>query len=515
MKINKILIVGGGSSGWMTAAALAYKFPEIDLTLVESKRVGTIGVGESTLGHINTYMNLLDMEDEEWMPACNATYKNSIQFTDFREKGTTFQYPFGGFTPPNGKGINDFFEVRSRYPDEFEPEDFARIYAINTLMAEHNKMTDETLPGYNYKLNTAYHMDAEAFGQYLRERFCSNITHITDDVVNVEQNEAGVSAIVTAENGTLTADLYIDCTGFKSLILEETLGIQFNNFKTLPNDRAVAARIPYTDEESRQALIHNVTDCKALSNGWMWTIPLWNRLGTGYVYSSKFISDEDAEKEFRAQWNWEGDVRFLRFRHGYHDKAWEKNVVAVGLSYGFIEPLESTGLMTTHENILKLVETLQRRRCNVGQFDKDIFNKAVYHQLRSLSDFVAMHYALSMRDDTPYWRTATDCIHYDTQQDDVVRESNLAREVAFMMMDNHGFDPSHEGMTYICAGMDYNPITSVYADKRDFINNAGPHSELIYQSIKKDMLEQLQRNKDKVATMMSHCDFLKERIYKQ
>lgn len=450
MKINKIVIVGGGSSGWMTAAALAHKCPSIDLTLVESDNINTIGVGESTLGHINYYMELLGIKDEEWMAACNATYKTSIQFTDFKDKGSTFQYPFGDFNTAQSRlGVlpSQFLTLKDLYPDEIKVEDFGDYYSINGLMARHNKISGDPLPeyGYNPRRDLAYHMNATLFGQYLKDRFCSNIKHFIGDVDDAKMDASGnIESISLSTGEVLTGDMFIDCTGFKSLLIEKKLGVPFIEFDKLPNDKAVAARIPYASEEDKISKLHNVTDCKGLSSGWLWDIPLWDRAGTGYVYSSKFQSTEDAEAEFRKETNWSGEVRHIDFRHGYHEKAWCKNVVAIGLSFGFIEPLESTGLLTTHSLIILLTRVLLRNDGLVSSMDREHFNKHSVEQVVGLSDFVAIHYGLSSRRDTPYWRHVTENIEY---KHEVLAASDFGL-----------LNPSMEtGLAYIAIGMGWSP----------------------------------------------------------
>ena len=476
MNVKNIVIVGGGSAGWMTAAALAYKCPNIKLTLVESPTIGNVGVGESTLGHINNYMDLLDLEDKEWMKECSATYKTSIQFTDFKEVGYTFQYPFGNYKAYKD-GLPDFFDAQKIYPKLIDL-DFARSHSINALMAENNKYWEDPIIeyGYNPKWDIAYHMDADAFGQYLKNRYCKSVRHIIDNVVRFQKDKHGnIERITTEGENILAADLFIDCTGFASLLIEKTMGIEFNKFKTLPNDSAVVARIPYKDEEDKRKKMTCVTDCKALSSGWLWDIPLWSRYGTGYVYSSEFQTSVSAEEEFRQETGWDGDVRHIKFRHGKHKKAWHKNVVAIGLSYGFIEPLESTGLLTTHENIMSLIHHLNQRNGYVNKLDVSMFNSKCDDAITDLSNFVALHYAMSTRSDTPYWRHVTNDIDYEHTEEG-------------------------DGFVYIATGMG--------VKKMSF--NQTPMPELAAKQIHEHIkdLEYL------VEQMPHHYDYLKSNIYK-
>lgn len=506
MKIENIVIVGGGSSGWMTAAAIAYKCPEINLTLIESPTIPNIGVGESTLGHINKFFHMLDMKDKEWMPSCNATYKNSIQFTDFYKKNTRFQYPFGDwhFISPQDfnevedhavKSIREWFGLQALFSDEITLEDFSRYWNFNSILAEHNRQTDLNIEGLNFAIHVAYHLDADALGEYLKKRFCKNVTHIVEDVSEINCDEEGVTEIIS-NNHKLTADLFIDCTGFKSMLLENTLGVEFEEFSYLINDSAVNARIPYKNDD--KTLITNVTDCKALTSGWLWNIPLWHRWGRGYVYSSKFLNQEQAEKEFRQETNWNGDVNHLKFRHGVHKKAWHKNVLAIGLSYGFIEPLESTGLLTVHENIVKLITTLKKHNNYVNNIDKQMFNKSADKQILALSSFVSIHYALSRRTDSDYWKYVTENITYNEKEID-----DLSSILSF-----NTFDFSNKGMTFILAGMKVNPV-----NKDLLFYNENRKKEL---STKKDiMLRHITRRKQLLDdfNLPTSYEYLKNYIY--
>lgn len=505
------MIVGGGTSGWLTASALSYKFPHLDITLVESETLGTIGVGESTLAPINRFFAMLDMKPEEWMPHCDATFKTSIQFTDFREKGSVLQYPFGGMNTPTEHNAQHFFEVQAMLDNPFEPEDFARIYSLNGYMAEYNKVTNEPIPelGFHPELDLAYHFDATKFAQYMKDRFCENVEHFVDEVVNVNHNNGTVTSVDLSQDIELEADLYIDCSGFASILLENVTQSKYIPFTTLMNDSAVTAQIPYTDDADRQQKLTTVTDCKALSSGWIWNISLWNRVGTGYVYSSDFQSSASAEEEFRQETGWDGTVRHIKFKHGYHEKAWNNNVVGIGLSYAFIEPLESTGLLTTHENISALVETLSQRDCCVNGFDKQKFNKFAFHMTRGLSDFVAMHYGMSMREDTDYWKHVTS-IDYDVHDDDVNRSVNLARETATWYMVDRFLPNNQDGIGYIATGMGYNPVDKdylTYMNKRYNI----PLEQI--QHTYSELNDVKQMRKHKVNNMLSHYNFLVKYIH--
>ena len=502
--IKKIIIAGGGSSGWMTASALAYKCPELDLTLIESKDIPTIGVGESTLGFINEFMNLLDMKDEEWMPHCDATHKNSIQFTDFYKKNTRFQYPFGNMVGTDQFTINDYFRLKS-LDKNISPEDFARYFNVSALLAEYNKQTYEPLDGYNFSQDTGYHLDATKFGLYLKDRFCSNITHVVGTIDHISVDDTGITGL-HIEDKKLQADMYIDCTGFKSLLIKKVEDKDtFTKFKNLETDKSVIARYTYKDENDREQNITNVTNCTAMNCGWMWDISLWNRRGKGYVYSSKFIDDETAEREFREKTGHEGDVFYVPFNHGARQSAWVKNVLAVGLSCGFIEPLESTGLFTIHENIIKFIQTLKSSENQPNLIDKEIFNKHLKLFIFGLSEFVSIHYGLSKNRHTDFWKHVTQNVSYDIDYDKYY--SNWLQFLTQSFGSSNylpGSAMCNGGTIYIMAGMNTN-YTSI-SDESSFDKDKTKEVANYFYEI-------INRRTEIIKTFQSSYEFLKEHIY--
>lgn len=530
MQVKTVTIVGGGSSGWMTAAALSKLCPHLDITLIESDKIGTVGVGESTLGHINKFLGLLELKDEDWMPACNATYKNSIRFTNFRENdGTHFEYPFSAgldFTDkPNG--TQSWSELATLYPEEYTPETFAEFYCTgNTFLAKYNKQTrneNGVLRNFDFKYDTAYHMDAQLFGQYLRDKIAipKGVKHLKGEVHSHKKDKHGnIVEIMLVDGGVLTSDLWIDCTGFKSVLLENWMGSEFRPFdKYLANDSAWACRLPYIDRERE---MHNVTDCHALGNGWVWNIPLWNRIGTGYVFSSKFTTADDAQKEFRKHLAEKhspeiaenAQMFMVNIRHGRRRRAWINNVVGVGLSYGFVEPLESTGLLTTHENIIKLVESLNRRQGYLTRTEIEGYNFAVEYDVLKFRDFVSQHYALSQRTDTPYWRWCTQLNEYcpDMMGDHMLMQAQYPNLVGNISA-SQSYSPELVGNMFIAAGMGVKSISTkeliFYNGNR--LGRSQKEEEVGYT--KRRYEEYRDYIIDYVKTLPSHYQYLKDNIY--
>jgi len=399
--LNKIIIVGGGTAGWMTAATLVKYFPDKKISLIESPDIKTVGVGESTLGQIRGWQSLLDIKDKDFMSACDATYKLSIKFTDFYKKGEAFHYPFGDpFIEGNRAGLNDWWFKKFLYP-ETPYSDYADCLYPQMALVNQNKcfFNDPSVIAFDFYKNTAFHFDATKFGLWLRDHVCipKGLKHIKEEIKSIEQDENGIKSL----NKKYKADLFIDCTGFKSLLLEKTLKEPFIDMSDqLPNNSAWHTRIPYKNK--RKQLV-SYTNCTAVENGWIWNIPLWSRMGCGYVYSDKYISDEDALKQFQKHLKTkELDFKKIKFRTGIHQRLWVKNVCAVGLSAGFIEPLESNGLFSIHEFLLQLLRNLQRD--HISQWDKDNYTTICKHVFYKFKEFVMLHYALSHRQDTPYWK---------------------------------------------------------------------------------------------------------------
>lgn len=536
LNVKSICIVGGGSSGWMTAAAVARLLPDVKLTLIESSDIPVIGVGESTIGHINLYLNMIGVRDEDWMAACNATYKTSIKFIDFRQNPTKqphkFHYPFGIFDfTDKPRGVMEWF-LASADRGNIDPSNFAEFFHDAILMTDQNKMTrneDHKVRGFNFREDTAYHMDAGLFGQWLKENIClpSGMTHLVDTVEQVIQSEDdAIEKIITSGGQHIRADLFIDCSGFRSILLEQTLNEPFISFHdTLLNDRAIATVIPYINKEQE---MENYTSCTAIECGWVWNIPLWNRIGTGYVYSSKYATEAEAEAQFRQHLKSNrmmfpdadradaAEFRHIKIKHGVHNRAWVKNVVGIGLANGFIEPLESTGLMLTHEGIVKLCSALMMRGGTVSNYDVDLFNYGFQEQIMGFKDFISQHYALSMRNDTPYWQEVSGNITYSRSMNSNVNLAGIgavpgsSSDLGFRLHRTRRFDNNMGGIIYIAAGMGYNPVEPNFIRYEDCKHLETPE---IRRPIYDNWLKHRDEALAHIATLPTHYQFLKDTIY--
>ncbi|MFK8048868.1 MAG: tryptophan halogenase family protein [Halioglobus sp.] len=425
----KVLILGGGSAGWMTAAYMAKRGANLDITLLESSDVPIVGVGEATIPTIKRFNDRLGLTEKDWMPACNASYKFAIRFKDWHHKGADYWHPFESipyFHPQHhlahywygnqleqenwmGRGDldnSDFYSSLFVGVDMMKnnqilknPEDPEKFIVYQVSGTETEKSV-QSLPH-------AYHFDAGLYGEYLKTSVAipNGVDHIVDHVEKVERAEDGnIAALHTRSGQRLEADLFVDCTGFASLLIEQELEVPFDSFsESLFCDRAVAMRLPFEDQKNEQ---YPYTVSGAMDAGWSWRIGLTNRIGTGYVYSSRHIDEQQAEVELRNYLGAERcenlDARHLKMRVGKSSQTWAKNCVAIGLSAGFVEPLESTGLELIQQGVERLTDALSRGDINAAT--RAAYNQCMTGLFEEVRDFIVLHYALSAREDTQFWR---------------------------------------------------------------------------------------------------------------
>ena len=513
MKVDNIMIVGGGSAGWMAAATLIKCFPDKSITLIESPNIPTVGVGESTIAQIRGWITLLGIKDEDFIPHTDASYKLSIKFTDFYKKGEAFHYPFGEPNCDNNIVRHNDWWFKKMYKPETPNSDYADCLFPQMALVNENKCfsnEDNKIP-FNLKKDSAFHFDATKFGLWLRDHYClpRGVKHIKEDVKTIEQDENGIKSL----NKKHKADLFIDCTGFKSLLLGETLKEEFISFEDLlPNNKAWATKIPYKNKKKE---LECYTNCTAIENGWVWNIPMWTRIGTGYVYSDKFVDDETALKEFqkhlgkRAPKN-KSDYKNIKMRVGVHKRLWVKNVAAIGLSAGFIEPLESNGLYSVHEFLEELVRNLKREK--VSQWDRDNFTFACRQKFQNFAEFVALHYALSHRDDTEYWKAN---LNKEWSKEVSERINTLAEGTLKYVVDRN-FNYHHDeqgGVHCIAAGMNWAP-TDLHTLMKKNINNDMNYWDNRFKTATDNLEHKKNQWKTAVKNVPSLHDFLLHNYYK-
>jgi tryptophan 7-halogenase len=402
----RITIAGGGTAGWMVGAAFAH-FLEVgfEITLVESDVIGTVGVGEATIPQMRLFNDALGFNEDAFMKATQGTFKLAIEFVDWFKPGHRYMHAFGNVG--RDVGLLPFQHSWLRARAEGYAEDLAH-YSLNNLAALGNRMqrgaprTARALPDMPY----AYHFDAGLYAQYLR-RFAEarGVTRVEGKIEHVERDgESGDIAALRLENGdAVTGDIFIDCTGFRGLLIEEALKSGYEDWTGwLPCDRAVAVPCeragtftPYTRSTARDA-------------GWQWRIPLQHRTGNGLVYSSAHLSEDEATATLLA--NLDGaptaDPRPIRFTTGKRKTIWNRNVIAVGLASGFMEPLESTSIHLIQSAISRILKMLPGR--HIADADRDEFNRQSDFEYERIRDFLILHYKATARDDTAFWRHCRD-----------------------------------------------------------------------------------------------------------
>lgn len=401
-RIEKLVIVGGGTAGWMTAANLKHHFKEqVSITLVESSALGTVGVGEATIPTIRHFYRQLGMTDTQVIQATQATCKLGIQFNDWHKTGSSFIHPFGLFGQDlRGIGFHHFWLKLKQKNRATSLQD----YSLGVNLAKYNKFTlpsptpSSTLSVFDWAL----HFDAVLFAKHLREfALKQGVKHIdaTINRVDLRETDGFIESLTLHSGEKVHGDLFIDCSGFRGLLIEEALHTGYENWSQwLLCDGAFAVQ---TESTGQPAPYTKVT---AHTAGWQWRIPLQHRAGNGHVFSSRFMGDDQA-KTILLQ-NLDGkplfDPRKIAFTPGRRTKAWNKNCIAVGLSSGFLEPLESTSIALVETAIEKIKMLFPDKSFNPRLIEE--FNSMTAEEYERVRDFIILHYKASARDDSEFWR---------------------------------------------------------------------------------------------------------------
>ncbi|HEX8062064.1 MAG TPA: tryptophan halogenase family protein [Allosphingosinicella sp.] len=400
--IKSILIVGGGSAGWMTAAALANKLAGLPIAigLLESAEIGTVGVGEATLPHIRFFNAALGFDEAEFMRRTKATFKLGIEFRNWGRIGDSYIHPFGAFgTELGGVPFHQHW-LRMRAAGATVPLEH---YSLPIQAARHDRFAHpaDDPRSLHSTYSYAYQFDAGLYGRFLRDYAEQRGVERTEGrIVDValRPEDGFISSLTLAGGRLLEADLFIDCSGFRGVLIEQALGAGYEEWtRWLPCDGAIA--VPCAGEGP----LTPYTRATAHSSGWMWRIPLQHRVGNGHVYSSAFIDDGDAESALLAQLEAPplAEPNRLRFTTGKRRCHWAKNCVAIGLSAGFLEPLESTGIHLIQLAIGHLIDLLPDSGWD--PLDAAEFNRMMDLEYERVRDFLILHYCATERDDTPFW----------------------------------------------------------------------------------------------------------------
>ncbi|MFN7696212.1 MAG: tryptophan halogenase family protein [Burkholderiales bacterium] len=415
MNLSKVVIVGGGTAGWMTAAALSQVLkPPYSIHLIESDEIGIVGVGEATIPMIRRFNNLVGIDEQEFMRETQGTFKLGIEFVNWGRLGDRYMHGFGRIGQDLWPVGFEQYWLRMRAKGMAEP---LEAYSITRMASKANKFMPPSSEVPDSPLNDiayAYHFDAGLYARYLR-RICEarGVLRVEGKIVKVEQEDGSghVRSLKLANGKQVDGELFIDCSGMRGVLIEQTLETGFEDWTHwLPCDRALA--VPC---ESVSPLLP-FTRSTAHSAGWQWRIPLQHRIGNGHVYSSRYLSDDEAAATLLAHLDGRpmAEPRLIKFTTGMRKAAWSKNVVAVGLSSGFLEPLESTSIHLIQAAISKLIEFFPHKGfdpVDVAEFNRQ--NRFHYERIR---DFIILHYHLNQREDSAFWRDCAQMSSPETLQ---------------------------------------------------------------------------------------------------
>ncbi|MCL1144051.1 tryptophan halogenase family protein [Shewanella gaetbuli] len=400
-KIKKVVIAGGGTAGWMTAAALTKLAGDnLEVVLVESDEIGTVGVGEATIPTLHLYHRLLGLKEQEVMAATNATFKLGINFENWHDVNKDYLHSFGFLGKDCWACGFQHFWVKGQQKGMASG---IGDYCTEHLAAREGRFA--ILPNQDY--NHAYHLDATLYAKFLRQ-FAEQrgIKRQEGKIVSVNLHQQAndsryghIQSLTLASGETLEGDLFIDCTGFRALLIEQSLNTGFEDWSHwLPCDSAIAVQT--TSVEKPLAYTRSI----ARDSGWQWRIPLQTRTGNGFVFCSKYMTDEQATQTLMD--NIEGEPlnqpRVIKFRTGTRRQHWNKNCVAIGLSSGFLEPLESTSIHMIQRSIIRLLQMFPSQ--GIVQADVNEFNQQTKVEIENIRDFIILHYKVTDREDSAFWR---------------------------------------------------------------------------------------------------------------
>jgi hypothetical protein len=416
-RIKKVVILGGGTAGWMTASYLGKALgPDVDVTVLESPAIPRIGVGEATVPNLHrAFFSFLGIEEDEWMREVNASFKMGVRFINWRTEGDGqstprtfngqpdhFDHLFGLLPNHEQMPLSHYWAYKRELGLTDEPYDYACYRESPILDA---KLAPRQQDGTSWT-NYAWHFDAALVADFLR-RFATErmgVTHVEGKMTEALRDSRGyVTGLRTEAGPIIEGDLFIDCSGFRSLLMNQVMEEPFLDMSDhLVNDRAVATQIPHDDAANG---VEPFTSSIAMRSGWSWKIPMLGRFGTGYVYSSQFTEKDEATEEFCRMWGLdpsEQDFNHVRFRVGRNRRSWVNNVVGIGLSSFFLEPLESSGIYFITAAIYQLAKHFPDK--NFDPILVDRFNKEIEVMFDDTRDFIQAHFCLAPRNDSEYWR---------------------------------------------------------------------------------------------------------------
>ena len=493
-KVKKIVIVGGGTSGWMTAATLSNQFKNkaVDITLIESSAMGTIGVGEATIPTLRRFYSKLGFSDIDILTATNATCKLGIEFKGWSGDDSSFIHPFGLF----GQEVNHipFHHYFNKLKQNGDATPFSD-YSLGVNLAKNNKFFQpSTKPKNQLEIfDWALHFDAGLFGNLMRDYSVANGVKVIDSKiyqVDLAKDDGAIECLHLENGETVIGDLYIDCSGFKGLLIEQAMKTGYDDWSHyLVCDTAVAVQSELVGDPIARTVSH------AQKAGWQWQIPLQTRMGNGIVYSSQFFNEDEAISAMLS--NIKGkttqEPRSFSFTPGRRKKAWNRNCIAVGLASGFLEPLESTSIALVETAIEKIASFLEDLEYSQEEADK--FNDAMGQEYERVRDFIILHYKLNGRTDSPMWQHCRDLAIPQTLTDKInaFKTNGEQLRLPWEIFGNDSWLAIYNGLNYTPSSYDRRidkysneflseQLTQMRNGIENTVNNAQTHADFLRQN---------------------------------
>lgn len=516
--IQNIVIIGGGTAGWMSATYIASSLNfNVNITVIESADHGPIGVGEATIPTIKTeFFDRLGIPEEEWMPALGGTYKLGIKYANWktpREQGGDHYYhvfgeiPLIDEVPLSSVWIKNYLEGKTK--KSFAASCFASHVAFD------NHLSPRLMDGTKVQ-HYAYHFDAIMLAKYLNKWAVEKgIQHVVDKLITAEQDEQGNITCVVGQSGKkYHADLFIDCSGFAGFLIDKVFKeplVSFGDY--LLTDRAIAINIP---DAPGNTDIRSYTSATALKAGWVWEIPLFSRSGNGYVYSSQFISDDEAQKELIQHFGKQIEnmtMRPIKFQSRRHQRSWVKNCVTIGLASSFLEPLESSTIYFIYASLYQLIKCFPQK--NIDPVLRDKFNHKINYMVDDNRDFIAMHFKTAQREDSPFWKANKYETKIPESLETILKKHKSGLPIKRPTVDNNNIYPTFKSLfqnfwtetNYQCilCGVGYYPNNPYpILNYRDDIMATG---EIMFKNIEK-------RAEEFKKILPTHYDYLKQQAEK-
>ena len=494
--IETIVIVGGGTAGWMAAATLANAkvSRHARIVLIESSEISTIGVGEATLPTLRAFHNVLKIDEAEFMKATRATFKLGVKFVDWKRVGESFFHPFSHYGAPLGEAEFHKYWERARTEGDagrLEAYCFSAAMAEGRRFAQPHPSPPAAFADYGY----AFHFDAGLYAAFLKayalERGVETLDAVVTDVA-LRADDGFLSHVSLRDGRVLCGDLFIDCTGFRALLLEGALKTGFEDWSHwLPVDRAVAMPCEHGND------LTPFTTATAMTGGWRWRIPLTHRMGNGYVYCSNLLSEDEAAAalESRLEGKRLAPPNHIRFKTGRRRAFWNRNCVGLGLSTGFIEPLESTSIGFIQSGLTKLVQHFPDK--DMARGPRDEANRAFNDEMERVRDFIVLHYKATQRDDSELWRYVRDMPIPDSlaeqmtayaERGDLVRFANDPFEAPSWLTMYAGFDIRPDRLGPEVHDIEADTLATLLRDMRHIISansaRAPSHAAFIEKHLK-------------------------------